>query len=282
MGAVVEAVGPGLLARAAGGRPRGDPPDQLLRPAATRAGSGAANVCDNFSLIGIHADGGLQEQLRMPEALAFPPASTRPAIAALAEPLSIGVRGDRPRADRGRRARGDASGPGRSARRSRLLARDRGAEVLIDRHDAEPAGDRRGLGRRDDALERRRWSRWRASGPAARAPRWCSTRPARRTRSGPGSRCRGLGGAAGDRRDVPPRRAAARVRVHRQGARRARRELRARTATSSEAVGFVEAQQRPAREPDQQEFPLERAPEALQWAMDHPSEAMKVVIGDIN
>ena len=31
-----------------------------------------------------------------------------------------------------------------------------------------------------------------------------------------------------------------------------------------------------------QEFPLERAPEALQWAMEHPAEAMKVVIGDIN
>ena len=32
---------------------------------------GRTNVCDNFSLIGIHEDGGLQEQLRMPESLVF-------------------------------------------------------------------------------------------------------------------------------------------------------------------------------------------------------------------
>ena len=32
---------------------------------------GRGNVCDNFSLIGIHEDGGLQELLRMPEALVF-------------------------------------------------------------------------------------------------------------------------------------------------------------------------------------------------------------------
>ena len=31
-----------------------------------------------------------------------------------------------------------------------------------------------------------------------------------------------------------------------------------------------------------QEYPLERAPEALRWAMEHPAEAMKVVIGEIN
>ena len=49
-------------------------------------------MCDNFSLIGIHEDGGLQEQLRMPEELVFPTSERRPAIAALAEPLSIAVR----------------------------------------------------------------------------------------------------------------------------------------------------------------------------------------------
>ena len=33
---------------------------------------GRGNVCDNFSLIGIHKDGGLQELLRMSEAQVFP------------------------------------------------------------------------------------------------------------------------------------------------------------------------------------------------------------------
>jgi threonine dehydrogenase-like Zn-dependent dehydrogenase len=49
-----------------------------------------------------------------------------------------------------------------------------------------------------------------------------------------------------------------------------------------EAVGFVERNGDRLENLITQEFPLERAPEALQWAMDHPAEAMKVVIGDIN
>jgi threonine dehydrogenase-like Zn-dependent dehydrogenase len=49
-----------------------------------------------------------------------------------------------------------------------------------------------------------------------------------------------------------------------------------------EAVGFVERNGDKLENLITQEFPLDRAPEALRWAMDHPSEAMKVVIGDIN
>ena len=48
------------------------------------------------------------------------------------------------------------------------------------------------------------------------------------------------------------------------------------------AVGFVERNGEKLENLITQEFPLERAPEALRWAMDHPAEAMKVVIGDIN
>jgi L-gulonate 5-dehydrogenase len=50
----------------------------------------------------------------------------------------------------------------------------------------------------------------------------------------------------------------------------------------AEAVDFVERHADRVERLITQEFPLERAPEALQWAMEHPAEAMKVVIGDIN
>jgi len=49
-----------------------------------------------------------------------------------------------------------------------------------------------------------------------------------------------------------------------------------------EAVAFVERNGERLENLITQEFPLERAPEALRWAMDHPAEAMKVVIGEIN
>jgi threonine dehydrogenase-like Zn-dependent dehydrogenase len=49
-----------------------------------------------------------------------------------------------------------------------------------------------------------------------------------------------------------------------------------------EAVAFVERHGDRLERLVTQQFPLERAPEALRWAMDHPADAMKVVIGDIN
>src|SRR5919108_1680357 len=49
-----------------------------------------------------------------------------------------------------------------------------------------------------------------------------------------------------------------------------------------EAVAFVERQGARLERLVTQEFPLERAPEAMRWAMEHPADAMKVVIGDIN
>ena len=91
---------------------------------------GRGNVCDNFSLIGIHTDGGLQEKLRVPEAQVFPISTGEPAIAALAEPFSIGVR----TIHRARVADGERVvilGAGPIGQASHLLARDRGASTLL-------------------------------------------------------------------------------------------------------------------------------------------------------
>jgi len=91
---------------------------------------GRTNVCDNFSLIGIHEDGGFQELLRMPEELVFPTTERRAAIAALAEPLSIAVRAiNRSRLEAGEHVVIFGAGPIGQA--ICLLACERGTPVLV-------------------------------------------------------------------------------------------------------------------------------------------------------
>src|SRR5690349_21546821 len=91
---------------------------------------GRGNVCDNFSLLGIHVDGGLQERLTLPERQVFPIAADRPEIAALAEPMSIAVRA----VNRGRVAAGERVvilGAGPIGQALAVAARERGAAVLL-------------------------------------------------------------------------------------------------------------------------------------------------------
>ncbi len=63
---------------------------------------GRPNTCDNFELIGIHLDGGLQQELlHARQEQVFPiEAARRAAVAALAEPVSIAVRAVQRGADR--------------------------------------------------------------------------------------------------------------------------------------------------------------------------------------
>ena len=53
---------------------------------------GRPNTCDNFKLIGIHVDGGLQELLCTAQEQVFPIRADNAAVASLAEPMSIAVR----------------------------------------------------------------------------------------------------------------------------------------------------------------------------------------------
>jgi threonine dehydrogenase-like Zn-dependent dehydrogenase len=53
---------------------------------------GRTNTCDNFELIGIHRDGGLQELLCLGQDQVFPIETADSALAAMAEPVSIAVR----------------------------------------------------------------------------------------------------------------------------------------------------------------------------------------------
>jgi threonine dehydrogenase-like Zn-dependent dehydrogenase len=240
---------------------------------------GRTNVCDNFSLIGIHEDGGLQEQLRMPEELVFPTSEGRPAIAALAEPLSIAVRAiNRSRLEAGEHVVIFGAGPIGQA--ICLLAREREAAVLM----IDPVQSRLDIGAlmgaetapwSDDVIESaREWS-----GGEGSEVVFDATGAPDAIRAGfevavSAGRLMMVGMS---HHDVP-------LRVFGF----VDKELDvlgvscAKGEEFGDAVAFVERNGDKLEHLITQEFPLERAPEALRWAMDHPAEAMKVVIGDIN
>src|ERR1700729_1604173 len=91
---------------------------------------GRPNACDNFSLVGIHTDGGLQELLCLPQEQVFPIQASDGALAALAEPVSVAVHAVR----RGRIRSGErvvVLGAGPIGQCVAVVARELGAEVLL-------------------------------------------------------------------------------------------------------------------------------------------------------
>jgi threonine dehydrogenase-like Zn-dependent dehydrogenase len=238
---------------------------------------GRGNVCDNFSLIGIHTDGGLQERLRIPETQVFAIATDEPATAALAEPFSIGVRTmHRARVADGERVVIIGAGPIGQA--SHLLARERGASTLLvdrlqSRLDLAAASGAEGLiwEDRDQVVEAcREWSG--GEGPPLVIDATGVPDPIRAAVDMVASAGRvTVVGMSGE--DVP---------------------LRIATFTEKEvdllgvsccgpeefieAVRFVEAHQDQLQPLITRQFSLERAPEALAFAMENPADVMKVVI----
>jgi threonine dehydrogenase-like Zn-dependent dehydrogenase len=91
---------------------------------------GRPNTCDFFELIGIHTDGGLQERLAVPAEQVYPITADDPAVASLAEPVSIAVRAvNRAGVIPGERVVVLGAGP--IGQCICLVARERGAEVLV-------------------------------------------------------------------------------------------------------------------------------------------------------
>ena len=91
---------------------------------------GRPNACVEISLIGVHTDGALQEQLLIPAEQVFAVGDQDPALAALIEPVSIAVRS----VDRGRVASGEhvvVLGAGPIGQALALAAIDRGAFALV-------------------------------------------------------------------------------------------------------------------------------------------------------
>jgi threonine dehydrogenase-like Zn-dependent dehydrogenase len=276
VGAVVEAVGPDGSRGLA-------PGDSVALHPLTHCGHcypcriGRTNVCDNFSLIGIHEDGAFQERLRLKEVLVFPTSERRAEIAALAEPLSIAVRAiNRSRLEAGEHAVVFGAGPIGQA--IALLAAERGARVLL----IDPMASRLEIGAAmgaethawsDDIVEvTREWAGGEGSEvvfDATGAPD--AIRAGFETAVSAGR----LVMVGMSHHDVP-------LRVFGF----VDKELDVLGVSCckgdefGEAVAFVERHGDRLENLISQRYPLERAPEALQWAMEHPAEAMKVVIGD--
>ena len=198
-----------------------------MRRTATRAASGAHNVCVNFSLIGIHEDGGLQEKLRI---AAGPGLPDRRARARGGGDGGAGLdRGARrpPGAGSRRASASSSSAPGRSASRSASSPSERGASVLVVDPQESRLETESGMGAETLRLERpptrssrhaREWSG--GDGPAGgrRRHRACRTACARWSTWL-------LGRAGGAGRHVGRRGDAAGRQLHREGARHARRQL---------------------------------------------------------
>jgi threonine dehydrogenase-like Zn-dependent dehydrogenase len=238
---------------------------------------GRGNVCDNFSLIGIHTDGGLQERLRVPESQVFPIAAEQPAVAALTEPVSIAVRS----IHRSGIAEGERVvilGAGPIGQAVHLLAHERGATtLLVDRVQSRlDFGATNGA----EALV------WEDRDQVVGACReWSGG-------EGPPLVFDATGAPDPIRAAVDMAASAGRVVV--VGMSGEEVPLRIGTFTEKEidmlgvsccgsdefeeAVSFVERNREPLERLISRRFPLEEAPEAVGYAMENPSEVMKVVI----
>jgi L-gulonate 5-dehydrogenase len=91
---------------------------------------GRPNCCASLQVIGAHVPGGLAERLAVPVSALYPVGDLDPELAALCEPVSIGVQA----VARSRIGRGDALvvlGAGPIGQSVVLSAKDRGARVLV-------------------------------------------------------------------------------------------------------------------------------------------------------
>ena len=238
---------------------------------------GRDNVCANINLIGIHRDGMLQDLLRLPASQVYPVEAEDAALAALIEPVSIAVRAvGRGRVEAGERVVVFGAGPiGQSLA---VASIDRGASVLL----VDPLASRLEHGRRTGAellapADRaeavgvaREWAG--ADGPivvfeATGVPEVAGTAVELVANAG---RLVIVGLSGQD----------ALVRVGDL----AFKEVDVLGVSCCNGEEFAEAVSLVARCGDAlvglvtHEFPLEEAPAAIEYAMEHPAEVMKAVI----
>jgi threonine dehydrogenase-like Zn-dependent dehydrogenase len=256
---------------------------------------GRPNTCDFFELIGIHLDGGLQELLAVPEEQVYPIQADDPAVAALAEPVSIAVRAvNRANIHPGERVVVLGAGP--IGQCICLVARERGAEVLVvDLQDTRLALSR------DMGADTLVWTdadqvvafarKWAApAGPPGGAP----AGPPGRAPAGPPVAIDATGAPAAVRAMIEMVSSAGRaVQVGMSGG---EVTLRLGSLTEKEldvlgvsccgggefgeAVAVVERNAQLLAPLISHRFALEKAPEAIRFAIENPTDVMKVVIGD--
>jgi threonine dehydrogenase-like Zn-dependent dehydrogenase len=238
---------------------------------------GRGNACVNISLIGVHQDGALQEQLVVPAGQVFPVGDQDPALAALIEPVSIAVRA----VVRGRVAAGErvvVLGAGPIGQALALAATDRQASVLLVdtlssrlAHGSAIGADLLQIGA-DDDLD-------------AAAREWAGA-------EGPEVVIEATGVPALVQRSVELVAHAGRVVVVGLSADHAPvrvgdlplKEIDVLGVSCCGADEFAAAVELVGRRRDAaaglvtHEFGLERAPEAIEYAIAHPAEVMKAVV----
>ncbi|MGH2860649.1 MAG: zinc-dependent alcohol dehydrogenase [Solirubrobacteraceae bacterium] len=240
---------------------------------------GRPNTCDNFQLIGIHLDGGLQQQLIVGQQQVFPIAVADPRVAALVEPLSVAVQAVRRAAvQTGERVVVFGAGP--IGQCIALAGREYGAQVLvIDREPSRlPAAAKLGA----DTLA---WTD--ATATLAAAREWSGAdAPAvvfDATGAAPAVRAMlELVASAGRAVQVGMSNQEVSLRIGLL----TEKELDLLGVSCCDSAGFAEAVRIAERNAEalarmvSHEFPLERFPEALRFAIDNPTEVLKVVIVD--
>jgi L-gulonate 5-dehydrogenase len=238
---------------------------------------GRVNACVNLSLVGVHRDGALQERLRVPAGQVFPVGDLEPALAALVEPVSIAMRA----VVRGRVAAGEKVvifGAGPIGQSIAAAAIDRGASVLL----LDRVSSRLGVGR---ALGAETLPVREGGDPVAVAREWAGG-------DGPEVVFEATGVPDVARTAVELVAQAGRVVVvglsHHDAPIRvgdlAFKEIDVLGVSCCQGEEFEDAVSLVSRRRDvlaglvTHEFPFEQAPDAIRFAMEHPSEVMKAVV----
>jgi threonine dehydrogenase-like Zn-dependent dehydrogenase len=240
---------------------------------------GRINVCVNFKLIGIHLDGGLQQRLLVPQTQVFPIASDNPTVAALVEPLSVAVQAVR----RGRVQAGEHAvifGAGPIGQCIAIAARSLGASVLVI--DVQPSRLPLAASLGADTLHFTD-----AGATIAEARRWAGP-------YGPPIVFDATGAAGAVHAMIDIVSAAGRAVQVGMSNQEVTLRLGAMTEKELDVIGvsccdgeiFAEAVALAEREPEallrlvSHEFSLADSAAAMRFAIDNPTEVMKVVIRD--
>jgi threonine dehydrogenase-like Zn-dependent dehydrogenase len=238
---------------------------------------GRPNTCDNFKLIGIHLDGGLQQHLVTSQDQVFPIDVESAGIAAMVEPLSIAVQAVRRAAVQS----GEhvvVLGAGPIGQCICLVAREYGANVLVV--DLQP--NRLSISARMGA-DTLVWTGAEATIDAAREWAGPAGAPVVFDATGAAAAVQAMVeivSSAGRAVQVGMSNQEVSLRIGLL----TEKELDLLGVSCCDSDGFAEAVRIAERRQDalasviSHEFALERFPEAVRFAIDNPTEVMKVVI----
>lgn len=238
---------------------------------------GRPNTCDNFKLIGIHLDGGLQGQLTVPQEQVFPVNVSSASVASLVEPLSVAVQAVR-RAKLGTDEQAVVFGAGPIGQCISIVAQHYGARVLLI--DQQP--ERLELGAELGA-ETLLWTTMEAT--VARGREWAAPAgpPVVFDATGVASAVHAMlemVSSAGRALQVGMSNQEVSIRIGLL----TEKEIDLLGVSCVDHAGFGEAVSIAEQNEGKlarlvtHEYPLERFPEGLRFAIDNPTEVMKVVI----